>query len=513
MHKSILRGLAIALTIAGLIAINKCIFRGYPLSADETQYLAQAQLFAHGKLHSTGDIPPHWLASHTWIGPGKWMSKYPPGTSILLAIGILLGDVSISGALAGALSLLLMYRFVRPWTEGPVALASTVIVALHPVFWGYAASYFSQIYSLCFSLALLVFATEDRGRGRLWLEIFAAALMAGLVLIRPSDAGCAWLALLPFLLLRRDFRGALAITLGLTVGALTLCGYHSITVGSFRLALYGESFFTLLAYLAGDLRSSSVEYWTWYWRGLSLRTGQLLWTWFGRYGGWALLFGGMGGLFACHRIPRFHRAYLLSMAAVTLGFYSFIPFMGWPTHGIRYQIVVVVIFGILFAALLQWGTETARRHFPSLGRLAWIPLGALVAWQGFVASAKMKDLSVRFQVVDEQFAKISSDCPDRTVVRGLDSFEPLAPFFINADTFARLADPTGDVPAARSLKGRHLFIKTWKEQDESWLLRHPEWKLCVIQLPSLHELRGKLRASELQPFFVPFRGDARGVPL
>src|SRR5580693_9109330 len=66
-------------------------FHGFAYSGDEYSYLLQAELFARGVLHAP--TPGHaelLRVDHVILEP--WVcSKYPPGTSALLALGVRCG--------------------------------------------------------------------------------------------------------------------------------------------------------------------------------------------------------------------------------------------------------------------------------------------------------------------------------------------------------------------------------------------------------------------------------------
>ena len=156
-----------------------------PVIHDESAYLLQAQLFAH--LRWTGSAPPipeFFEQLHVLID-GVLASKYPPGNSLLLTLGVLVGlpglPVVIMNACAGAL----MFLLVRRVAGGAVALLTWVLwQSSFPNIY-YHANYMSESVS---GLAWLVtwwgILRWRNGDGRKWLAI-AAGAVAWCMITRP----------------------------------------------------------------------------------------------------------------------------------------------------------------------------------------------------------------------------------------------------------------------------------------------------------------------------------------
>jgi hypothetical protein len=129
----------LAILVVGLIAFSVtaalAIKRGFPLPYvhDEFSYLLAGDTYAHGRL--TNPTPPIWEpfeSMHILLRP-TYMSKYPPGQGLFLALGQILAGapiwgVWISGALAAAAACWMLLAFVPPrW-----ALLGGLIAAVHP---------------------------------------------------------------------------------------------------------------------------------------------------------------------------------------------------------------------------------------------------------------------------------------------------------------------------------------------------------------------------------------------
>ena len=156
-----------------------------PVIQDESAYLLQAQLFAH--LRWTGTAPPipeFFEQMHVFVDRAL-ASKYPPGNSLLLTLGVLVGlpalPVAIMNALAGAL----MFVLARRVGGGAVALLTWIVwQSAFPNIY-YHANYMSESVS---SLAWLVtwwsILRWRDGDGRKWLAA-AAGAVAWCMITRP----------------------------------------------------------------------------------------------------------------------------------------------------------------------------------------------------------------------------------------------------------------------------------------------------------------------------------------
>jgi len=156
-----------------------------PVIHDESAYLLQAELFAH--LRWTAPAPPipaffeqlHVLVDHVLA------SKYPPGNSLILAPGVLIGLPGLPIVILNACASALMFVLARRLGGGIVALLTWVVwQSSFPMIY-YHANYMSESVS---GLAWLVtwwgILRWRAGDGRKWL-IAAAGAVAWCMITRP----------------------------------------------------------------------------------------------------------------------------------------------------------------------------------------------------------------------------------------------------------------------------------------------------------------------------------------
>ena len=200
----------------------------YGLLHDELAYVLQAKLFASGQWTAPAPPMPEFFAQPHVLNDPVVASKYPPGHSLLLAVGeLLFGMPALVVAALSALRGALAFAIARRLTNGAIALGTGMLL-LHGQSLYFGASFFSETTTGAMLLvawyALLRWHTEG---GRAWMVLvafavgwcaitrpFSAVLFAlpiGFVVLRGTlrtrrwrelglglAVGCAVLAILPF---------------------------------------------------------------------------------------------------------------------------------------------------------------------------------------------------------------------------------------------------------------------------------------------------------------------------
>jgi hypothetical protein len=190
--------LLVALFGTAYALLARLALHAFPLTGDEYSYLLQGELFAHGQLHSPAPLHAELLRVDHVLMEGTVRSKYPPGTSALLAVGVRFGVPWLVAPVEGAVTLLAMAAAVRRVLGERHVLMAVGLMGAAPLFAFQAASYFSHTATtlwLTIAFALVAVWSED---GRQWLLVVAGAALGCAFLTRPLDAALFAAALCAF---------------------------------------------------------------------------------------------------------------------------------------------------------------------------------------------------------------------------------------------------------------------------------------------------------------------------
>jgi 4-amino-4-deoxy-L-arabinose transferase-like glycosyltransferase len=206
----------------------KAALHAFPFSGDEYSYLLQAQIFARGLLHTAALAHPELLRVDHVVMDSLVRSKYPPGTSALLALGVRAGMPWIVTPVEGALTLALVWKATQSTLGERPALVAVLLLGLSPLFFFQSASFYSHTPAMMWlAVSFVALAQWTLDRRSLWLVLVGAALGSAFV-TRPLDALLFGAALLSF----RSLRVVLIAIAGvLPFVALTLA-YQNAQFGS-----------------------------------------------------------------------------------------------------------------------------------------------------------------------------------------------------------------------------------------------------------------------------------------
>src|SRR4051812_14865126 len=95
-----------------LYSINTVFMSGIPHAPDEAAYIFMAKQFSSGLINAPIPFSPqhfNFFPELLDVNHGTWLFQYPIGHPILLALGILLGNISLIPPLVGTVCLILLY--------------------------------------------------------------------------------------------------------------------------------------------------------------------------------------------------------------------------------------------------------------------------------------------------------------------------------------------------------------------------------------------------------------------
>jgi 4-amino-4-deoxy-L-arabinose transferase-like glycosyltransferase len=190
--------LALALVSFALAAfISRAVFDRLPHLEDEVAYLFQAQVYARGDL--TIDVPtpkqPFWRPFVVDSHPsGEWFSKYTPGWSAWLALGVILQAPWLINASFAMLTVVLTYRLGREIFNPDVGLIAAALLTFSPIALLLSGTLMGHTSALFF-VALFLYAywrlSRPRPLNRQILWGLVAGFALGMLVINRSFTGIA----------------------------------------------------------------------------------------------------------------------------------------------------------------------------------------------------------------------------------------------------------------------------------------------------------------------------------
>jgi hypothetical protein len=206
-----------ALPLGGVTTALMAVWalRAFPFSADEYDYLFQAETFLCGRLWNPL-LSGHEFFSFLWIveKAGKWVGSFPPGWPLLLAGAHLLGlPFWLVCPLFGALALFFLARLAGSEDGQAGIVMALALVVFSPFFAFNAGSFYSHVPTASFGLMFCYFGAKfvDAPNWRCAALTGAALGMVGV--IRPFDT---MIYAAPFSLellfkAKREYFGAMAV--------------------------------------------------------------------------------------------------------------------------------------------------------------------------------------------------------------------------------------------------------------------------------------------------------------
>jgi hypothetical protein len=194
--RSLFDRLALLLSLAAVVAgavVTERIFERLPHFEDEFAYAWQAQVFADGHLVlPTPDYPKSFLVPFVVDYQGHRFSKYPPGWSLLLALGVRLGLRAWVNPLLAGLGVWLTYLLGKHIFNAAVGLLAAGLTLTSPFFLMNSGTLLNHPLGLALSAGLaLAWLQAFTGpvSARPWIPTIAAALLTGaLAITRPWTA-------------------------------------------------------------------------------------------------------------------------------------------------------------------------------------------------------------------------------------------------------------------------------------------------------------------------------------
>lgn len=471
---------ACAFVACGLIAY--VVFKTYPFCLDEYNYLYQAQIFAEGKRYLIAqDWQKHLLEQYIIAYRDRVFSKYPPGFSMLLAIGVKLGVPALVNPLFSAATVYLTHKSLLRLVSPLAAFLSALLLVANSYFLGYGGSYFAQpvcllIYAGCFYCMVMY---REQGNSRyVWI---GSTLAGACIWVRPLDAGCILAALGLMILLKHSGRALLAglvrVALPPLVWLLLMCAYNWSLTGCFCLVNYPvlQDEFQVVSPEAKSVVQNIQHVLAAYMNSVHENMLPVFWGFFVPFIGAPVLLLALGGLvMAGWQI----RLLTVTPCLLLVVLYNFHFTPGWPQYGARYWYPAIAPIFLL----VGYGMEALVRFRRELALLALL-------WGGYYQSQRIPFDLHRYEQRFIAKALIEKDirymCRGKRVVQIYTVPEP--PMRENVQRTLSSFFVFGDFKRNPFFKGDHLYVYTRYTQDEV-LKNMPGYSACTYEFPSIYML-------------------------
>ncbi len=181
----------LGLLTAGLTLSSFLVFHNRPVIVDSTVQFFQAEIFAAGRFVAPAPKQlAFFIIQHMIMDGNVWFGQYPPGHSLLLALGILARAPWATGIALAVTTALFAYLFVREVYDLTTARLSLLLLVGSPFFFFMATSYMNHCSALTFtSISFYCFARWSKSFKLRWLVCIGLAL--GLVCISRPLSGIA----------------------------------------------------------------------------------------------------------------------------------------------------------------------------------------------------------------------------------------------------------------------------------------------------------------------------------
>jgi hypothetical protein len=236
------RFVALAALALAFVALLMClvVFSGNPRNVDGFAQLFQARVFLAGRLWVPAPPPPelaNFSTLHMIVGPVRWFSQYPPGQSLVLALGLALGAWWLLNPLLVAVLVVGTYRAARWCADETTARLAVVLLCLSPFVAAVAGSEMSHLPAAALGMVAAAAAASVASHPRRGPAVAGAALGV-LAAFRPLDAVAAAFPVAVMLLLAAPARRRVpALAAAVVAGALftlPLLWYNARTTGSWH---------------------------------------------------------------------------------------------------------------------------------------------------------------------------------------------------------------------------------------------------------------------------------------
>ena len=190
LDSSRLKFLTILALLEFLLAslISHFVLDGVPHIQDSIAQLFHAKIVASGYL--TAPSPPlrEFFDYLTMINDGQWYSQYPPGHTLLLALGVILGVPWAINPLLGSLIIVAVYLLGKEFYGEVIGRLSALLTFFSPFILFMSSEFMNHSSSLFFTTVFVLFFVKSLRTGQFVHGLIAGAALGWVACIRPYTA-------------------------------------------------------------------------------------------------------------------------------------------------------------------------------------------------------------------------------------------------------------------------------------------------------------------------------------
>ncbi len=170
--------------------LSRTVFERLPHLEDEVAYLFQAKVFATGTLIAPTPEPRRAYWQPFVIDyQGNRFSKYTPGWSVVLALGVSAGQAWIVNALLAAMTVAFVFRLGSEIFNRDVGLIAAALTAFSPAALLLNASLMGHTAALCYTTAFIyAYWRIEKGKQRFRWALLAGIMLGLMLITRPLTA-------------------------------------------------------------------------------------------------------------------------------------------------------------------------------------------------------------------------------------------------------------------------------------------------------------------------------------
>lgn len=246
------------------------ILMRFPNSADEYAYIFQSMTFHDGKLwNNTHPLQEFFSYIHILQHEGKWVSRFPPGYPIVIAVANFLNIPSwLVNPIVSSFVLWIFFTLTKKIHGVTVATIATLSLLSSSYFIMNGASFFSHMLALLFILLFFYFSVLFLDTGHYRYAVLAGFWIGFAFITRPYSAVLIAIPLLLYFLLKQPKRtmiGAIYIILGATPLLAFLFYYnYEITGDPFTMVTQWLDKDETIGFVKGHTWERAVRYTIWH---------------------------------------------------------------------------------------------------------------------------------------------------------------------------------------------------------------------------------------------------------